>query len=88
MGVPDMAVGPLYYSLYDAACVTVTAEFADAGKTLAGTNKAPLTPAEVEEMVRALVEADAQVGWDLVTAHLRAGKSLRSLGDTIQVAAA
>ena len=22
MGVPDMAVGPLYYSLYDAACVT------------------------------------------------------------------
>src|SRR4029077_4123159 len=26
MGVPDLAVGPLYYSLYDAACVTVTAE--------------------------------------------------------------
>jgi len=88
MGVPDMAVGPLYYSLYDAACVTVTAEFADSGKTLAETNQASLTPAEVEEMVRALVEADAQVAWDLVTAHLRAGKSLRSLGDTIQVAAA
>src|SRR6478736_6459397 len=27
MGVPDMAVGPLYYSLYDAACVRITAEF-------------------------------------------------------------
>ena len=26
MGVPDMAVGPLYYSLYDAACVMVTNE--------------------------------------------------------------
>ena len=25
MGVPDMAVGPLYYSLYDAACVLLTA---------------------------------------------------------------
>ena len=25
MGVPDMAVGPLYYSLYDAACVTIAA---------------------------------------------------------------
>ena len=24
IGVPDMAVGPLYYSLYDAACVVVT----------------------------------------------------------------
>src|ERR1700724_2844996 len=29
MGVPDMAVGPLYYSLYDAASVTVNTEFAD-----------------------------------------------------------
>src|SRR6266511_3067423 len=27
MGVPDMAIGPLYYSLYDAACVTMTNEF-------------------------------------------------------------
>jgi len=27
MGVPDMAIGPLYYSLYDAACVTISAEF-------------------------------------------------------------
>src|SRR5262245_39750081 len=26
IGVPDMAVGPLYYSLYDAACVTTTAD--------------------------------------------------------------
>src|SRR5262244_523698 len=41
MGVPDMAVGPLYYSLYDAACVTVTAEFPDAGKQLAEANQTP-----------------------------------------------
>ena len=26
-GVPDMAVGPLYYSMYDAACVTMTEAF-------------------------------------------------------------
>jgi len=31
IGVPDMAVGPLYYSIYDAACVTVAAEFPEAG---------------------------------------------------------
>ena len=45
--VPDMAVGPLYYSLYDAACVTVSAEFPDdSGKGLKRRNSTPLTPAE------------------------------------------
>src|SRR5882672_262775 len=52
MGVPDMAVGPLYYSLYDAACVRITAEFPeDTGKNLKETNRAPLSPAEVEAML-------------------------------------
>jgi hypothetical protein len=87
-GVPDMAVGPLYYSIYDAACVTVTGEFPDLGKTLKQTNHAPLTPAEVEEMVRLLMEADTQTVWGRITAHLRGGKSISSLGDAIQVGAA
>ena len=42
IGVPDLAVGPLYYSLYDAACVTVTNEFPEAGKGLRQTNTHPL----------------------------------------------
>jgi len=88
IGVPDMAVGPLYYSLYDAACVTVTNEFPDAGKNLKRTNHTPLTPAEVEEMVPLLLEADAHTVWNLITTHLRNGKSVRSLGDTIQLGAA
>ena len=29
-GVPDMAVGPLYYSLYDSVCVQLTNAFPDA----------------------------------------------------------
>ena len=70
-GVPDMAIGPLYYSLYDAACVTVTEAFPDAGKSLKQTNQTPLTPAQVEDMVRLLMEADAQTVWDWITAHLR-----------------
>jgi len=86
--VPDMAVGPLYYSLYDAVCVTVSAEFPDAGKGLKQTNTTPLTPAEVEDMVQLLMEADAQTIWNLITTHLRNGKSLTSLGDTIQIGAA
>ena len=88
IGVPDMAVGPLYYSLYDAACVTVTNEFPDAGKNLKQANRTPLAPAEVEEMVPLLLEADAPTVWSLITTHLKNGKSIRSLGDTIQLGAA
>jgi hypothetical protein len=88
IGVPDMAVGPLYYSAYDAACVVVTAEFPDAGKGLPARNQTPLTPAEVEEMVSLLMTADSETVWALVTTHLRNGKSIKSLGDTIQIGAA
>jgi hypothetical protein len=88
VGVPDLAVGPLYYSVYDAACVTVTNEFPEAGKHLKQTNTAPLTPAEVEEMVQLLVHADGQTIWNLITTHLKNGTSIRSLGDTIQIGAA
>lgn len=88
MGVPDMAVGPLYYSLYDAVCVRMASEFPDGGTGLEHTNQTPLSPSEVEDMVRQLMEADADTVWDLLTAHLKNGKSIRSLGDTIQLGAA
>ena len=83
-----MAVGPLYYSLYDAACVTVTNELPDAGKQLAQTNQIQLSPGEVEEMVRLLMEADGPTVWARLTTHLKNGRSIRSLGDTIQIGAA
>jgi hypothetical protein len=89
MGVPDMAVGPLYYSLYDSACVRIAAEFPeDAGKNLEATNRTPLSPAEVEDMLRQLMLADGDTVADLITAHLKNGKSIQSLGDTIQLGAA
>src|SRR6516164_5751979 len=69
-GVPDMAVGPLYYSLYDAVCVMLTEAFPDAGKSLKQTNKTPLAPADVEAMVRPLMEADAHTVCDPLTTHL------------------
>jgi hypothetical protein len=88
IGVPDMAVGPLYYSLYDAACVTVTAELPDAGKSLPETNRTLLTPAEVEELIDRLMTADLASVWGLLTTHLRQAVSIRSLGDAIQLGAA
>src|SRR6266851_361580 len=88
IGVPDIAVGPLYYSVYDAAGVTVAADLPEAGKNLKQTNHTPLTPAEVEELVRLLLEADGPTVWSLITTHLRSGTSIRSLGDAIQIGAA
>jgi len=88
MGVPDMAIGPLYYSLYDAVCVRMNSEFPDAGTSLKETNQTPLAPTEVEEIVRQLMEADADKVWNLLTAHLKNGKSIESLGDAIQIGAA
>ena len=88
MGVPDMAVGPLYYSLYDAASVRIAAEFEDAGKSLEEKNQTPLSPAEIEDMIQQMMLASGEEVWDLITSHLKNGKSIRSLGDTIQLAAA
>ena len=87
-GVPDMAVGPLYYSAYDAACVILAAAFPDGGKSLRETNTIPLTQTEVEAFVDLLMVGTQQDVWDQLTAHLKAGHSLRSLGDTIQIGAA
>jgi hypothetical protein len=89
MGVPDMAVGPLYYSLYDSACVRIAAEFPDdAGKNLRHTNTIPLSAQEVEEFIDLLMTADQDQVFDRITAHLKNGKSIQSLGDTIQLGAA
>jgi hypothetical protein len=66
----------------------MASEFPDGGVSLKQTNQSPLSPAEVEDMVRQLMEADADSVWDLLTAHLKNGKSLRSVGDAIQLGAA
>ena len=68
--------------------MTVSADLPDAGKQLRQTNQTPLTPAEVEEMIQRLMTADGPTVWSQLTTHLRNGKSLTSLGDTIQIAAA
>src|SRR5947207_5216845 len=88
IGVPDMAVGPLYYSAYDAACVIVTAELPDAGKHLARTNRTPLSESDVEDVIERLMTADSETVAALITTHLRNGTSIRSLGDAIQIGAA
>ncbi len=86
-GVPDMAVGPLYYSLYDYVCVQLTNAFPDLGKSLVQTNQTPLSPREVEDFVDLLMIGDQASVFGQITEHLKNGKSIRSLGDTIQIGA-
>jgi hypothetical protein len=86
-GVPDMAVGPLYYSLYDYICVLLTNAFPDLGKSLGSTNHTKLTPAEVETFVDMLMTGDQDTVFAQLTEHLKNGKSIHSLGDTIQIGA-
>jgi hypothetical protein len=89
MGVPDMAIGPLYYSLYDAACVRINAEFPeDFGTNLKKTNQTPLSPSEVEAFLDLLLTADQESVWNQITAYLKAGKSITSIGEVIQLGAA
>jgi len=86
MGVPDLAVGPLYYSLYDAVCVLLAAEFPDAGKGLVA-NEGALKPTEVEELLALLTTGSQEDVWGRLTHHLRSGVAIRSVGDALQVAA-
>src|SRR5262245_64956066 len=82
-----MATGLVYSSLCDAACVPVAADFPDAGKELRETNTTPLSPPEVDELVRLLFEASGETVWNQLTAHLKNGRSILSLGDAIQIGA-
>jgi hypothetical protein len=69
--------------------VRIAAEFPeDTGKNLKQTNQIPLSPGETEEMIQLMMTADQETVWNLLTTHLKNGKSIKSLGDTIQVAAA
>jgi hypothetical protein len=89
MGVPDLAIGPLYYSLYDAICVHVADAFPeDAGKSLKASNKVPLSKGEVEDLIDQLMTADPESLLACVTRHLQSGKSVKSIGDAIQIGAA
>ena len=87
-GVPDMAVGPLYYSLYDAACVTTNARFPDGGRQLKRTNQTPLTDEEVDAFLHVVLEGEPSQAWDQVTRCLEAGKSVISLAHALQIAGA
>jgi hypothetical protein len=102
-GVPDMAVGPRWYSAYEMACQVSWLFLAEedarprssmqpspAGlveERLLG-NRAPLTPAEAERLVQAIIGEPEPAYIHEITALLLRGKDPRGIVDAIQVAAA
>jgi len=86
-GVPDIAVGPRWYSTYEMGG-NVVQNLLDGrdGELLA--QQAPLTPAEEAMLIDAILRQREPSMIEALVALLRAGRSPRRILDTIQVASA
>ena len=100
-GVPDLAVGPRWYSSYEMACQVMMTELEPGppASTMAATVQTTLdeqlfaqdddlTSAERESLMRALLWEREPAHIHAVTALLRAGRSPRKILDTMQIACA
>jgi hypothetical protein len=86
-GVPDIAVGPRWYSTYEMGCNVVQNLLDGRDRDLLA-QKEPLTAAEEAMLVDAIVHQRELSALGAVVALLRAGRSPRRILDAIQVAAA
>ena len=102
-GALDMAVGPRWHSAYEMACqVSWTMLAEDDAKPRSSMepsprqlvearllkNSSPLSEAEAEQLIRALIEEPEPAYIQAITDLLLAGKSPRQILDAIQVASA
>ena len=98
-GVPDIAVGPRWYSTYEMTCnvikiflekQTVSAiPYGGASKeelAILANNKEPLSRAEDEVLETAIIREPEPGFLELVSKYLEAGKSPRRILDALQVA--
>ncbi|MHB8576803.1 MAG: hypothetical protein ACYDCQ_15890 [Dehalococcoidia bacterium] len=86
-GVPDIAVGPRWYSTYEMACNVTQAAFEGRDHELLH-NDAPLNRSETKATVELLLRGAEPAFISQITALLRAGKGPRQIIDVIQLAAA
>src|SRR5207248_5244452 len=86
-GVPDLAVGPRWYSTYEMGC-NVVQNLLDGGDAALLRQEAPLTPAEEAMLVETITRQREPSVIDALVALLKAGRSPRRILDAIQVAAA
>jgi hypothetical protein len=86
-GVPDIAVGPRWYSTYEMGC-NIVQNFLDGRDRDLLAQKEPLTAAEETMLVDAIVQQREPSVFGAIVGLLKAGRSPRRILDAIQVAAA
>ena len=99
--VPDLAVGPRWYSSFEAACQIMLNELEEEApeSTLAATvatgtdrrlfaNTTPVSQPEAESLIHAILRGDETHFIEPLIGLLRAGRSPRSILDAIQIASA
>jgi hypothetical protein len=86
-GVPDIAVGPRWYSTYEMGC-NVVQNLLDGRDAELLRQEAPLTPAEEAMLVDVITRGREWSMIEALVALLKAGRSPRRILDTIQVASA
>src|SRR6266581_6618775 len=86
-GVPDIAVGPRWYSTYEMGC-NVVQNLLDGRDAELLRQDTPLTPAEEAMLVDALTRGREWSVIESVVALLKAGRAPRRILDAIQVASA
>jgi hypothetical protein len=86
-GVPDIAVGPRWYSSYEMGC-NVVQNLLDGRDAELLRQETPLTPAEEAMLVDVITRQREFSVIDAVVALLKAGRSARRILDAIQIAAA
>src|SRR5438093_557050 len=86
-GVPDIAVGPRWYSTYEMGC-NVVQNVLDGRDAELLRQEAPLTPAEEAMLVDALTRQREWSVIDALVALLKTGRGPRRILDAVQVASA
>jgi hypothetical protein len=86
-GVPDIAVGPRWYSTYEMGCNAVQ-NLLDGRDAELLRQEAPLSPAEEAMLVHAITRGREPAVIEALVALLRSGRAPRRILDAIQVAAA
>ncbi|MDE2894785.1 MAG: hypothetical protein OXN87_05225 [Chloroflexota bacterium] len=100
-GVPDIAVGPRWYSLFESACQIMMYHLEEEppASSLNATqtstrdqqlfkNQIPLSPPEAEGLIRSIIREPEESYIEDIVALLKAGRSPKSILDAIQIAAA
>src|SRR6267378_7365541 len=86
-GVPDMAVGPRWYSGYELGCNVIQNQLDGRDQELLA-QTTPLTPAEEAMLVEVITRQREFSVVDALVTLLKGGRSARRILDAIQVAAA